>query len=511
MNARYVPQEPIPPKEDTKEDKELKLRAAEHFLRIAESKGGVNPFVQLRTPWEFRTYPDPNAQPEQMSCRCEIPYQNCTLEHSIDSEMNEVWKDESSHCTTKFKQRLVGEKLLPIQNLRSVPEHAKSSLDFCSPTGEGGKMTALIIFAENDKKTRQRLDFLRELLELHENWPAVLHWVCVTVSDYYPNIEGLEFAAGHMYLLKKKYARPQPLFITLCESPNNRIIMVSPSGTVVAAAKLRKRTAESVIHRALKGELPLPDSPALAPYKACISPEEVGKLLSKMKDELGGLEIRSKEFLKVETFDLKSRSWVNPISLLKLILVCKKDDPRAHKPVSNLEAASKDRFNLKIKHYTSSGTYPIIRGKVCDTCKLPIDSLDQFICPFCVPPQHLCFDCGLDADEYDCWDHVHAWVLIQKAMNNEDIAHIRKPEQPQSKIHESATCEGCQTRPVIGVKWKCANCLNFSVCDRCVCALNDTNNPRYSAIKRKLEKKGHDPRTHVYIKVDFPNVVHVTK
>ena len=52
-------------------------------------------------------------------------------------------------------------------------------------------------------------------------------------------------------------------------------------------------------------------------------------------------------------------------------------------------------------------------------------------------------------------------------------------------IHRGITCNSCQASPVCGVRYKCANCIDYDICENC--EANDTHN-----------------RTHVFIKIRIP-------
>jgi len=41
------------------------------------------------------------------------------------------------------------------------------------------------------------------------------------------------------------------------------------------------------------------------------------------------------------------------------------------------------------------------------------------------------------------------------------------PSAPASNIHIGVTCDGCNKSPIVGVRYKCANCANFDLCEEC--------------------------------------------
>ena len=52
-------------------------------------------------------------------------------------------------------------------------------------------------------------------------------------------------------------------------------------------------------------------------------------------------------------------------------------------------------------------------------------------------------------------------------------------------IHRGITCNMCNASPVCGTRYKCANCLDYDVCEVC-------------------EPKDHHDRTHVFLKIKCP-------
>ena len=54
-----------------------------------------------------------------------------------------------------------------------------------------------------------------------------------------------------------------------------------------------------------------------------------------------------------------------------------------------------------------------------------------------------------------------------------------------SFIHRGITCNMCNASPVCGTRYKCANCLDYDVCEVC-------------------EPGDHHDRTHVFLKIKYP-------
>jgi len=40
-------------------------------------------------------------------------------------------------------------------------------------------------------------------------------------------------------------------------------------------------------------------------------------------------------------------------------------------------------------------------------------------------------------------------------------------EEPSVVVHEHITCDGCQRKPIIGVRYKCSVCADFDFCETC--------------------------------------------
>ena len=52
-------------------------------------------------------------------------------------------------------------------------------------------------------------------------------------------------------------------------------------------------------------------------------------------------------------------------------------------------------------------------------------------------------------------------------------------------IHRGITCNSCQASPICGVRYKCANCVDYDVCARC-------------------EPRDDHNKTHVFLKIKIP-------
>lgn len=51
---------------------------------------------------------------------------------------------------------------------------------------------------------------------------------------------------------------------------------------------------------------------------------------------------------------------------------------------------------------------------------------------------------------------------VPKVMN-----YIENTEQSSGVVHESVTCDSCNTGPIVGIRYKCSVCQNFDFCQTC--------------------------------------------
>lgn len=49
--------------------------------------------------------------------------------------------------------------------------------------------------------------------------------------------------------------------------------------------------------------------------------------------------------------------------------------------------------------------------------------------------------------------------------------------------HSGIVCDGCKVTPIIGVRYKCANCNDYDLCEQCEKKASSIHNPSHVFIK----------------------------
>ena len=119
---------------------------------------------------------------------------------------------------------------------------------------------------------------------------------------------------------------------------------------------------------------------------------------------------------------------------------CISDIKRFHDPSHNFALeVSKDQVKL-------ANT-----GITCHGCSTPDFTGVRYNCQQCLDPFDLCQRCIPQASSLHVRGHTFAAVLT-----------------PDNKIsHASSVCDGCQKKPIVGVRYKCLSCSNYDLCSRC--------------------------------------------
>ncbi|BFZ63107.1 hypothetical protein YB2330_004226 [Saitoella coloradoensis] len=75
---------------------------------------------------------------------------------------------------------------------------------------------------------------------------------------------------------------------------------------------------------------------------------------------------------------------------------------------------------------------------------------------------------------------------------NQDLLNLlftiaESNSKKNSYIHRGITCDGCSTSPLRGVRYRCANCLDYDLCENCEAAVaGGIHNPRHVFLKIKV-------------------------
>jgi len=111
----------------------------------------------------------------------------------------------------------------------------------------------------------------------------------------------------------------------------------------------------------------------------------------------------------------------------------------------------------KACHQNSDGK-AVHRGVTCDGCKThPIRGI-RYKCTVCHDFDY-CEDCKAKNV-----DHKHEFKKIEDPIN-----HCRRNETSSDGrvLHFGVKCDGCGTKPVKGIRYKCSVCPNFDYCEDC--------------------------------------------
>ena len=141
-------------------------------------------------------------------------------------------------------------------------------------------------------------------------------------------------------------------------------------------------------------------------------------------------------------------------------------------------------------------TFVVERGKECSLCHktLTIDA-PQYKCREC--DYSICYTCIADDK------HPHIMYLIRKDANLEVFYGPGKDKTKpgdDSKIHQGVRCDCCRGT-VEGIRWKCANCGDVDVCQKCFDKVwngkSDDNKSEYET----AAKVDHDIDHHVLLRI----------
>lgn len=110
----------------------------------------------------------------------------------------------------------------------------------------------------------------------------------------------------------------------------------------------------------------------------------------------------------------------------------------------------------------------------CDACGTnPIKS-DRYRCLNC-KDLNLCASCFERRRESKEHKSGHAFAhfkapgeLFGEEVNEEDVTYDKLKKQYAEEIHESISCDGCTTKSIKGLRFKCDSCPNYDLCQECV-------------------------------------------
>ena len=80
--------------------------------------------------------------------------------------------------------------------------------------------------------------------------------------------------------------------------------------------------------------------------------------------------------------------------------------------------------------------------------------------------------------------------LLQKKMGlneNNDVLKLRNKQKKDSQeinnIHSEYICDGCNSEPIVGIRYKCAVCYDFDYCEKCEKALGEKHGHPFLKIR----------------------------
>ena len=74
---------------------------------------------------------------------------------------------------------------------------------------------------------------------------------------------------------------------------------------------------------------------------------------------------------------------------------------------------------------------------------------------------------------FNCQQCLDSYDLCQQCISRASSLHVRGHtfvvmSTPDNKsVHETTTCDGCKTKPIIGLRYKCQSCSDYDLCRQC--------------------------------------------
>jgi Ca2+-binding EF-hand superfamily protein len=79
-----------------------------------------------------------------------------------------------------------------------------------------------------------------------------------------------------------------------------------------------------------------------------------------------------------------------------------------------------------------------------------------------------------------------------------------KGVQRDSFVHRGITCNGCQAFPIRGVRFKCINCPDFDLCERCESTMTMSSSHLAEDVVLGNSRRSVHSKTHVFMKIVIP-------
>ncbi len=140
------------------------------------------------------------------------------------------------------------------------------------------------------------------------------------------------------------------------------------------------------------------------------------------------------------------------------------ENPKAEKP----EKFKKEKFEKvpKCKEFGQAKKIlkKILKGKLSEAEKTEANQqLEQIISQF-TPEQREVFEAKRERFEMK----MKFVQQIRAELKGETQGEVKYETDANGKpIHSEVTCDGCQTKPVVGVRYKCSVCKGFNFCEVC--------------------------------------------
>jgi len=152
-------------------------------------------------------------------------------------------------------------------------------------------------------------------------------------------------------------------------------------------------------------------------------------------------------------------------------------------------------------------------GSKCKKCSKELGECNQYKC-ICCPDFYLCTECvdkHVDPKTLEDLPHEHGLYYIQAeskpVLSDIELGNLKPGHGDiKDKSHSSCRCDFCRVLPV-GIRWKCANCFSVDCCDACFKIAKDPTHKDYAELMEKAKAHGHDMKTHVYVRAEFPGFI----